>query len=70
VIAVLSANNQGEGGTFALLALVKRSENVPKIIAIVSSTLSVCSAAFLFGDGALTPAISVLSAVQGLTIVM
>jgi KUP system potassium uptake protein len=58
-------NNDGEGGILALMALlgVKRHRR-PLIVAI-----GLFGAALIYGDGAITPAISVLSALEGLTIV-
>ena len=63
---VLRADNKGEGGILALLALLdpwrtKRSRRSQILIA-----LGIFGAALLYGDGMLTPAISVLSAVEGL----
>lgn len=61
------ATNQGEGGMFALLSLLrsKKDSFSPRIIAgFVLVTL--LGAALLYGDGMITPAISVLSAVEGL----
>jgi KUP system potassium uptake protein len=64
---VLRADNQGEGGILALMALVSsvlgKSKLHPMIIA-----LGVFGATLLYGDGVITPAISVLGAVEGLAI--
>lgn len=59
---VTRANNQGEGGIFALLALgwFDRSKLSAKVILILAG------AALLYGEGVITPAISVLSAAEGL----
>lgn len=62
VYFLLRLSNQGEGGVFALLALAKT--NVPKQTWLVY--VLICGAALLYGDGMITPAISVLSAVEGL----
>ena len=66
---VLRADNQGEGGVLALMALVNGSRIArgltPRRLMIV---LGIFGAALLYADGALTPAISVLSAVEGLEI--
>jgi KUP system potassium uptake protein len=60
---VLRADNDGEGGILALLALLKgKSPNAPRVLAL----LGIFGAALLYGDGMITPAISVLSAVEGL----
>lgn len=62
VYFLLRLNNHGEGGVFALLALVKL--NAPKQRWVVYTLIA--GAALLYGDGIITPAISVLSAVEGL----
>jgi KUP system potassium uptake protein len=60
---VLRADNDGEGGILALLALLKRKTGqAPPILAL----FGIFGAALLYGDGVITPAISVLSAVEGL----
>jgi len=66
---LMQADNRGEGGIIALLALVparerERRPGVPAAIAV----LVLVGAALLFGDGIITPAISVLSAVEGLRV--
>ncbi|MFN0125225.1 MAG: potassium transporter Kup [Verrucomicrobiales bacterium] len=63
---VLRADNKGEGGVLSLMALA--SHNLPKGggRASVVIFLGVFGAALLFGDGMITPAISVLSAIEGL----
>ncbi|GAC1648153.1 MAG: potassium transporter Kup [Acidobacteriaceae bacterium] len=68
---VLRADNNDEGGIFALLALVPhrlRSNAVHQGRVTGIALLGVIGAALLYGDGVITPAISVLSAVEGLTI--
>jgi len=60
---VLRAHNDGEGGVFALYGLLHEYKN--RGIALILWSL-VLGAALLFGDGIITPAISVLSAVEGL----
>ena len=62
VYFLLRLNNQGEGGVFALLALAKTS--APKQTWLMYTLIF--GAALLYGDGMITPAISVLSAVEGL----
>ncbi len=71
LVFILRADNNGEGGIFALLALVPEkfrcdSANRGRVTGI--ALLGVIGAALLYGDGVITPAISVLSAVEGLTI--
>lgn len=65
---ITKADNQGEGGTFALLAILKSAiKNDPKSRFFKALPyLALCSAALLYSDGIITPAISVLSAVEGL----
>ncbi len=68
-VYVLRADNRGEGGILALMALVHRvlrAENNKKYFLLTA--LGLFGAALLYGDGMLTPAISVLSAVEGLEI--
>lgn len=66
IVFVLRADNNNEGGVFALFALIseKRKAGVATV-----SVLLLLSVGFLFGDGMITPAISVLSAIEGLSIV-
>jgi KUP system potassium uptake protein len=66
---IMRANHDGEGGIFALLALVPerfrtRSAQTGKLTGM--ALLAVIGASLLYGDGVITPAISVLSAVEGL----
>ncbi len=68
VLLVLRADNRGEGGILALMALaqrVARSDRSRRFVAIAG----VIGASLFFGDGIITPAVSVLSAVEGLKIV-
>src|SRR5262249_3811384 len=67
VVLVLRADNDGEGGILALLSLVERITNGPGIPILV--LLGIVGAALLYGDGVITPSISVLSAIQGLKLV-
>ena len=67
VTFVLRADNDGEGGILALLSLVERpQETAARVKLSVVVLLGVIGAALLYGDGVITPAISVLSAVEGL----
>ncbi|MGE0699247.1 MAG: KUP/HAK/KT family potassium transporter, partial [Hyphomicrobiaceae bacterium] len=66
VLVLLRADNNGEGGTFALMAL---GQSVAKRSTPVLFALGVMGASFFYGDALLTPAISVLSAVEGLKLV-
>ena len=65
VIFILRADNHGEGGILALTALLSPLAKSPRRKQIVI-TLGLFGAAFLYADGMITPAISVLSAVEGL----
>src|SRR5882757_3109637 len=69
VIFVLRADNDGEGGILALLSLVAADQVAKggKLPALV--LLGVIGASLLYGDGIITPAISVLSAMEGLKLV-
>jgi KUP system potassium uptake protein len=65
---IMRANNKGEGGVMALMALALHgSENQPRRKKIIL-TLGLFGAALFYGDGIITPAISVLGAVEGLQI--
>jgi KUP system potassium uptake protein len=66
VIVLLRADNNGEGGTFALMAL---GQSVAKRSSPVLFVLGILGASFFYGDALLTPAISVLSAVEGLKLI-
>jgi KUP system potassium uptake protein len=66
-VYVIRANNRGEGGILALVALVGSVLKSGRIAAIAIG-LGLFGAALLYADGALTPAISVLSAVEGLSV--
>jgi len=66
---IMRADNQGEGGIFALLALIPRAETISEMRQrTVVVLLALFGAALLYGDGVITPAISVLSAVEGLSV--
>jgi len=66
VLFVLRADNKGEGGTFSLLAMLRsRLKNDKRRWAILT-ILTASGASLLYGDGVITPAISVLSAIEGL----
>ena len=64
----MRADNDGEGGIMALTALAQRTLPGAAKGAYVVGILGVFGAALFFGDGVLTPAISVLSAVEGLQV--
>ena len=67
---VLRADNKGEGGILALVSLISRyipKDHVRRTVFV--STLGILGAALMYSDGMLTPAVSVLSAIEGLTVV-
>ena len=71
LIFILRADNRGEGGVLALLALIlqqqrRDADRVTKQVIIV---LGLIGAALLYGDGIITPAISVLGAMEGLEVI-
>ncbi len=66
VLLVLRADNRGEGGVFALLALL-RETRATRLLAWLTPAL-ILAAGLLYGEGVITPAISVLSAVEGLRV--
>ena len=68
VAVIMRADNDGEGGIMALTALAQRTLPAASKGAYVIGILGVFGAALFFGDGVLTPAISVLSAVEGLQV--
>jgi KUP system potassium uptake protein len=68
VFVAMRADNKGEGGSFALFALISRHLAGHRHTATLAM-LGVLAAALFYGDAMLTPAISVLSAVEGLTVV-
>jgi KUP system potassium uptake protein len=63
VVFLMRVDNKGEGGTLALMALAQRA--IGKRLQLVFF-LGLCGAALFYADGVLTPAVSVLSAVEGL----
>lgn len=70
VTLVMRADNHGEGGIMALITLIRRwSAPKGRRTAMTLALLGVFGAALFFGDSMITPAISVLSAVEGLKIV-
>ncbi|QKG22364.1 potassium transporter Kup [Actinomadura verrucosospora] len=68
VTFILRADNDGEGGVMALAALVRRVLGDVRGRAAVAMALGVLGASLFYGDSVITPAISVLSAVEGLKV--
>ncbi|MEY4265145.1 MAG: hypothetical protein RL373_1713 [Pseudomonadota bacterium] len=69
VMFIMRASNNGEGGILALMALALRTVPVGSKSAMAIMMLGVFGAAMFYGDAVITPAISVLSAVEGLEVV-
>ncbi len=70
VIYILRANSHGEGGIFALFGLLQVKEGkMSAPLRSATALAAIFGAALLYGDGVITPCISVLSAVEGLEIV-
>jgi KUP system potassium uptake protein len=69
VTVAMRADNRGEGGSFALLSLISRNLERRTGWTATLVTLGVLATCLFYGDAMITPAISVLSAVEGLTIV-
>ncbi len=67
---VLKADNSGEGGVIALTALIKRIKAMTPTIQSGFVAVGLFAACLLYGDGMITPAISVLSAIEGIRIIM
>ena len=65
---VMRADDTGEGGIMALTALVQRARTKRTTVIILLVALGVVGASLFYGDGAITPAISVLSAIGGLKV--
>jgi KUP system potassium uptake protein len=63
VLVIMRADNKGEGGILALTALARRRFHADWVV-----TVGLLGAALFYGDAIITPAISVLSAVEGLTV--
>ena len=67
VVILLRADNHGEGGTLALMALAQRAVSSKAASAII--LLGIISGALFYGDAVITPALTVLSAVEGIKLV-
>ncbi len=68
VAFIMRADNKGEGGIMALIALTQRATSTSSRARWLLASLGLFGAALFYGDGMITPAISVLSAVEGLQI--
>ena len=69
VVLVLRADNNGEGGLVAMLALASQAVKGSPRLRSVLLVVGIFGTALFYGDGVITPAISVLSAVEGLEVV-
>src|SRR5258707_15668994 len=67
VLITMRADNRGEGGSFALLTLIRRVAPGARALPAISVAALLATALF-DGDAVITPAISILSAVEGLTL--
>jgi KUP system potassium uptake protein len=69
VTFILRADNRGEGGIFALISLLNTSDkSLSRLIQSILLFAGILGAGLLYGDGVITPAISVLSAIEGLEV--
>lgn len=68
ILYVMRADNRGEGGILALMMLALRRRRGSRVISIGMLFAGLFGSALIFGDGIITPAISVLSAVEGLDV--
>lgn len=71
VLFIMRADNNGEGGIMALMALALRKSDLKKekVFQWTLLILGLLGASFFYGDGVITPAISVLSAVEGMELI-
>ncbi|HKC81546.1 MAG TPA: KUP/HAK/KT family potassium transporter, partial [Gemmatimonadaceae bacterium] len=71
IVFVMRADNRGEGGILALVALVlqRLHRDADRHVKAAITVIGLVGAALLYGDGVITPAISVLSATEGLAVV-
>ncbi|HEY9066192.1 MAG TPA: potassium transporter Kup [Burkholderiaceae bacterium] len=68
VALIMRANNNGEGGTMALMALASKATHGRPRMHAALLVMGILGAALFYGDGVITPAISVLSAIEGLEV--
>ena len=69
VVFIMRADNDGEGGIMALIALIRNVGLERRAAQVVLVALGIFGASLFYGDGMITPAISVLSAVEGIEVV-
>ncbi|MDO1527762.1 potassium transporter Kup [Fulvimonas sp. R45] len=68
VLFIMRADNKGEGGIMALMALAQRSVREMPRVRLLIALLGIFGAALFYGDGVITPAVTVLGAVEGLEV--
>src|SRR3954468_8257683 len=69
VVFIMRADNEGEGGIMALIALIRNVGLKRRSAQVTLVALGIFGASLFYGDGMITPAISVLSAVEGIEVV-
>ena len=69
VALIMRADNEGEGGIMALIALIREKGLQRRFAQVTLVALGIFGASLFYGDGMITPAISVLSAVEGIEVV-
>jgi KUP system potassium uptake protein len=69
VALIMRADNEGEGGIMALIALIREKGLQRRFAQVALVALGIFGASLFYGDGMITPAISVLSAVEGIEVV-
>lgn len=69
LLAIMRADNKGEGGILALMALAQRGQTPGSKRSRLIVILAIFGAALFYGDGMITPAISVLSAFEGISVI-
>lgn len=68
VVFIMQADNKGEGGIMALMSLIQQKAQLEPQYKAILVTLGLMGASLFYGDGFITPAISVMSAIEGLEI--
>ncbi len=69
IFLVMRADNEGEGGILSLVALLRRTLAGRKKFTMIATLLGIIGASLFYGDSVITPAISVMSAIEGLKVV-
>jgi len=66
LLFITKANHEGEGGIFAIMALLKSSGRMGQLMSQIATGIALLAAALLLSDSMITPALSILSAMEGL----